>query len=75
MSETVGSVMGKLFGEYDYVAFQDQHQTVIRKWDDVSAAKRCRSFQSFTMKDGLEMSKRVNVPSDDMTAVYLLFRM
>jgi hypothetical protein len=75
MSDTVGEVMRRLFGAYDYVAIKDQQRTVIRKWDRVPPSMEGRKYTSFKMVDGMEMSKAADVPSDGMCDIYLLFQM
>ena len=75
MSETVGEVMRRLFGVYDYVAFQDQRKTDIRKWSKVTDTQESRKFKSYRIRNGLELSKKMNVPDDGMFKLYLVFEM
>lgn len=73
MSETVGEVMRRLFGVYDYVAFQDQKKIEIRKWSKVSEAAEGRKFKRYSIRNGLELSRKMNVPDDGMSKLYLVF--
>lgn len=75
MSETVGEVMRRLFGVYDYVAFQDQKRMDIRRWSKVTDTQEGRKFKSYRIRNGLELSKKMNVPDDGMSKLYLVFEM
>lgn len=75
MSETVGEVMRRLFGVYDYVAFQDQKKMDIRRWSKVTDTQEGRKFKSYRIRNGLELSKKMNVPDDGMSKLYLVFEM
>ena len=73
MSETVGEVMRRLFGVYDYVAFQDQKRIEIRKWSKVTEDAESSKFKRYSIRNGLELSKKMNVPDDGMSKLYLVF--
>ena len=73
MGDTVGEVMHRLFGAYDYVVFKDQYRSVIRRWDKVTPMMEGRKYRSFKMVNGMKMSEMTEVPSDRMSSVYLVF--
>ncbi len=73
MGDTIGEVMRRLFGAYDYVVFKDQYRSVIRKWDRVTPMMEGRKYKTFKMVDGMEMSEAAKVPSDRISSVYLVF--
>lgn len=73
MSETVGEVMRRLFGVYDYVAFKEKKKIDIRKWSKVTDAQEGSKFRSYSIRNGLELSKKMNVPDDGMSKLYLVF--
>ncbi len=75
MSETVGEVMRRLFGVYDYVAFKEMKKIDIRKWSKVTDTQESRKFRSYSIRNGLELSKKMNVPNDGMSKLYLVFEM
>ena len=65
--------MRRLFGVYDYVAFQDQKRMDIRKWSKVTDTQESCKFRSYSIRNGLELSKKMNVPDDGMSKLYLVF--
>ena len=73
MSETVGEVMRRLFGVYDYVAIQDRNRIDIRKWSKVTDAIEAYKYKRYSIRNGLELSKKMNVPDDGMSKLYLVF--
>lgn len=75
MGETVGEVMRRLFGVYDYVYFKKKKSEIYKGSQRVPEALEGRKFKSYRIVDGLTMSKRMKVPSDALSTLYLCFEM
>ena len=63
MSETVGEVMRRLFGVYDYVYFKKKSCEIYKGSQRVPEGLESRKFKSYRIVDGMEMSKKIDVPS------------
>ena len=74
MSETVGEVMRRLFGVYDYVYFKKSAQ-MYKGSQRVPSHMEGRKFRSYRIIDGMELSEKVEVPSDALSTLYLVFDM
>lgn len=73
MGETIGDVMRRVFGLYDYVAISDTRRTSIHSWNKVPSAAEGRKFRSYELVNGMELCKKLAVPSDLLSEVYLVF--
>lgn len=75
MSETVGEVMRRLFGVYDYVYFKKKSCEIYKGSQRVPEGLESRKFKSYRIVDGMEMSKKIDVPSSALSTLYLCFEM
>lgn len=73
MSETIGDVLRRTFGLYDYVVLRGKEDSVTYAWDAVPDSQEGRKFTEYSIKDGMTLSKEFEVPSDGMADAYLVF--
>lgn len=74
-SKTVGDVLAAHLGEYDWVILKDSWGTSIRGWMDTTPTLEAKTYKSYALLDGMELSKMMDVPFDRMDIRYLLFNL
>ena len=72
MPKIIGGALDEYFGLYDYVVV-DRARPVICPWDKVTATTRSKTYKEMYIRNGMQLSKEMPVPSDRTDTLYLVF--